>query len=267
METIERALADEGPLTRRAAARAARRGRRADRGPGADPPLFLAALRGIARARPDGRQAARLRPGRATGSASRSRSTATRRSPSWPAATWSATPRRTIATSPGGPGCRCATPAPAWRRSPRSWASVRTAWSTSPAPRSGAEVPPPRLLGAFDPVLLGWTSREQILGPHTELVTLNGIFRPFAMVKGRAVAHLEAQQRQGRRSSRWIASRRRRSPLSTLTRPTSSASWRLERLFCALLGAFCAPRANSRLPTVIAWSRSSRQYQLGMLIA
>lgn len=49
-----------------------------------------------------------------------------------------------------------------------------------------AEVPEPRLLGAFDPVLLGWTSREQILGPHTHLVTLNGIFRPFAMVKGRA---------------------------------------------------------------------------------
>lgn len=50
------------------------------------------------------------------------------------------------------------------------------------------EVPAPRLLGAFDPVLLGWCSREPILGPHTHLVTMNGIFRPFAMVKGRAVA-------------------------------------------------------------------------------
>jgi hypothetical protein len=50
------------------------------------------------------------------------------------------------------------------------------------------EVPGPRLLGAFDPILLGWTSREPILGPHTHLVTMNGIFRPFAMVKGRAVA-------------------------------------------------------------------------------
>jgi winged helix DNA-binding protein len=49
-----------------------------------------------------------------------------------------------------------------------------------------AEVPAPRLLGAFDPVLLGWTSREAVLGPHTHLVTMNGIFRPFAMVKGRA---------------------------------------------------------------------------------
>jgi Winged helix DNA-binding domain len=51
-----------------------------------------------------------------------------------------------------------------------------------------AEVPPPRLLGAFDPLLLGWTSREQVLGPHTHLVTRNGIFRPFALVKGRAAA-------------------------------------------------------------------------------
>jgi Winged helix DNA-binding domain len=50
-----------------------------------------------------------------------------------------------------------------------------------------AVVPGPRLLGAFDPLLLGWTSRELILGPHTHLVTLNGIFKPFAMVKGRAV--------------------------------------------------------------------------------
>lgn len=48
------------------------------------------------------------------------------------------------------------------------------------------EVPGPRLLGAFDPLLLGWASRELILGPHTHLVTLNGIFRPFALVKGRA---------------------------------------------------------------------------------
>ena len=51
-----------------------------------------------------------------------------------------------------------------------------------------APLPPPRLLGAFDPLLLGWTSRERILGPHTHLVTMNGIFRPFALVKGRAAA-------------------------------------------------------------------------------
>lgn len=55
------------------------------------------------------------------------------------------------------------------------------------ARRPRPETPSPRLLGAFDPVLLGWTSREPILGPHTHLTTMNGIFRPFAMVEGRAV--------------------------------------------------------------------------------
>jgi hypothetical protein len=55
--------------------------------------------------------------------------------------------------------------------------------------RSGrAEMPPPRLLGAFDPSLHGWASREPIVGSHDGIVTSNGIFRPFAMVKGRAVA-------------------------------------------------------------------------------
>jgi hypothetical protein len=51
-----------------------------------------------------------------------------------------------------------------------------------------AELPPPRLLGPFDPLLLGWTSREDVLGSHKELVTVNGIFRPFALVRGRAAA-------------------------------------------------------------------------------
>jgi Winged helix DNA-binding domain len=53
---------------------------------------------------------------------------------------------------------------------------------------ASAEMPPPRLLGPYDPVLLGWTSREPILGPHTAIVTMNGLFRPFALVRGRAVA-------------------------------------------------------------------------------
>lgn len=48
--------------------------------------------------------------------------------------------------------------------------------------------PPPRLLGPFDPLLLGWTSREPILGPHADVVTRNGMFRPIALVDGRAVA-------------------------------------------------------------------------------
>ncbi len=55
------------------------------------------------------------------------------------------------------------------------------------AHRAVAEVPPPRLLGPFDPLLLGWTSREALLGPHRQIVTTNGLFRPFALVEGRAV--------------------------------------------------------------------------------
>jgi hypothetical protein len=47
--------------------------------------------------------------------------------------------------------------------------------------------PPPRLLGAFDPLLHGWVSREPVLGAHQGIVTSNGVFRPFALVGGRAV--------------------------------------------------------------------------------
>jgi len=57
------------------------------------------------------------------------------------------------------------------------------------ASSSPPELPSPRLLGAFDPVLLGWRSREALLDVnHQRIVTVNGIFRPFALVQGRAVA-------------------------------------------------------------------------------
>jgi hypothetical protein len=49
-------------------------------------------------------------------------------------------------------------------------------------------VPPPLLLGAFDPVLLGWASRADVVGDLAGVVTTNGVFRPFALVDGRAVA-------------------------------------------------------------------------------
>jgi len=55
-------------------------------------------------------------------------------------------------------------------------------------PRRVAAAPPPRLLGAFDPLLLGWASRDAITGPHRRIVTVNGLFRPFALADGRAVA-------------------------------------------------------------------------------
>jgi hypothetical protein len=54
----------------------------------------------------------------------------------------------------------------------------------APAP----PLPPPRLLGAFDPLLHGWVSREPILGTNQGVVTSNGLFRPFALADGRAVA-------------------------------------------------------------------------------
>jgi len=46
--------------------------------------------------------------------------------------------------------------------------------------------PPPRLLGAYDPLLLGWDSRDPVVGPHGRLIAINGLFRPFALVRGRA---------------------------------------------------------------------------------
>lgn len=51
---------------------------------------------------------------------------------------------------------------------------------------SGPSLPPPRLLGAYDPVLMGWVSRAPVVGDHPEIVTMNGQFRPFALVDGRA---------------------------------------------------------------------------------
>src|SRR5436190_2158469 len=48
-------------------------------------------------------------------------------------------------------------------------------------------LPPPRLLGAYDPLLLGWDSRDPVVGPHGRLIAINGLFRPFALVRGRAV--------------------------------------------------------------------------------
>jgi hypothetical protein len=45
-----------------------------------------------------------------------------------------------------------------------------------------------RLLGAFDPVLHGWRSRAPITGEHDEAIVSGGLFRPFALVEGRAAA-------------------------------------------------------------------------------
>jgi hypothetical protein len=51
-----------------------------------------------------------------------------------------------------------------------------------------AGLPPPRLHGPFDPLLHGWMDRSFVLGSTTGIVTSNGVFRPFALVNGQAVA-------------------------------------------------------------------------------
>ena len=72
--------------------------------------------------------------------------------------------------------------------------------------------PAPRLLGAFDPVLMGWRSREPILAPHEPAVVSGGIFRPFALVRGRAAA-----------TWRMAAGEVRLEPLSALAAEHASA--------------------------------------------
>jgi hypothetical protein len=49
-----------------------------------------------------------------------------------------------------------------------------------------AGIPAPRLLGPFDPLLLGWVSRDFAVGPHA-VVTSNGLVRACALVEGRVV--------------------------------------------------------------------------------
>jgi hypothetical protein len=69
------------------------------------------------------------------------------------------------------------------RREPGGMLALATAGEQPP------RLPPPRLLGPFDPLLHGWVDKRPVLG-ETEagVVTTNGIFRPIALVRGRAAA-------------------------------------------------------------------------------
>jgi winged helix DNA-binding protein len=89
--------------------------------------------------------------------------------------------------------------APAGDRDLARWAGIPlrdaraglAALGAGEAARGGRSraLPPPRLLGAFEPCLLGWDSRADIVGDGPKnLVTVGGMFYPFAMVRGRAVA-------------------------------------------------------------------------------
>jgi hypothetical protein len=52
------------------------------------------------------------------------------------------------------------------------------------APRA----PVVRMLGAFDPLMLGWVDRDGLLGAQRRLVASNGVIRPVVLVDGRVVA-------------------------------------------------------------------------------
>ena len=51
--------------------------------------------------------------------------------------------------------------------------------------REVAPLPPARLLGPYDPLLLGWHSRAFLVHDPPEIVTVNGIIKAVALVRGR----------------------------------------------------------------------------------
>jgi hypothetical protein len=51
-----------------------------------------------------------------------------------------------------------------------------------------APLPQPRLLGSFEPVLLGWRSRQELVGEQEARLVRGGMFLPFALVHGQARA-------------------------------------------------------------------------------
>lgn len=80
---------------------------------------------------------------------------------------------------------------PATDRDLAKWAGIRVtdarqALDGVRQPSVSSAVPPPRLLGAFDEVLMGWESREPVVGPHLARIVSGGLFRPFVLVDGRA---------------------------------------------------------------------------------
>ncbi len=186
VDVVERALAADGPLTRaQLAERLQRTGLPADGG-AALHVLMLASLRGLAVRGPViggqhayvhvrswlGESPLEPEPGRALGWLARRYLAGHGPSSDRDLAKWGGVPvtwaRRGLTEI-----------ATELRDRPDGLAELATA-STPAGP------PPPRLLGPFDPVLLGWVSRVPVLGGHQEIVTDNGLFRPFALVAGRA---------------------------------------------------------------------------------
>jgi hypothetical protein len=90
-------------------------------------------------------------------------------------------------------------------------------------------LPPPRLLGPFEPVLLGWSSRELILTRPEHVVTANGIFKAIVLVDGRA-------------AGTWTLPGGR-PELSLWTTPTPSVASALERE-CVAVSRYLAPEPD-----------------------
>jgi hypothetical protein len=107
---------------------------------------------------------------------------------------------------------------PADERDLAKWAgiTVREARAglaaVSPVRSGNGSVPAPKLLGPFDPVLLGWASRGDVVGRHEGAIVTGGVFRPFALVDGRAAGVW-----------RFAEGRPELSPLRRLTRDERAA--------------------------------------------
>jgi hypothetical protein len=87
-----------------------------------------------------------------------------------------------------------------------------------------AQLPPPRLLGAFDPLLHGWIDRSAIIASaHTRRVLDGGMFWPFALARGRAVARWKLEKNRVALDPFEPVGAGERAA-SNATRPTSSAT-------------------------------------------
>ena len=76
-----------------------------------------------------------------------------------------------------------------WAGIPLRDARAALAAAGPPKPRRpSATMPQPTLLGPWEPLLVGWVDRSWILGANVKKVTIEGLFRSFALVRGKAVA-------------------------------------------------------------------------------
>jgi hypothetical protein len=187
IRVIERSLSAEGPLTRIQLRERIAQAGVSTRGQALVHVLFLAALRGIAVRGPMvGRehayvlvrdwlgQPARVDRDRALAELARRYLTGHGPSTDRDLARWAGLPLRDARAGLGSIAAELES---------RSDGQIDLAGRPPPSP-----LPPPRLLGAFEPLLLGWRSREAVLNRHEPTVVSGGVFRPFALVRGRAAA-------------------------------------------------------------------------------